>query len=259
MYPTFVYSPQEFPLIPGSWVRCRFSAGTFQTGVITELDLSKPAFSLAGENLKALAAPSEWGNPFSMDQIQKPEISGSYPGDYVSEGQPYVLPIMGATSLTVSSPFKFRINPVTKKAEHHKGLDIAMPSGTPLVALADGEVMYTRNGTLSPDAGYYIVIKYEDEINGGDLYSRYLHMVGPSPKKKGDKVTQGEIVGAVGNTGRSTGPHLHFELGKKYPTSIGGTIGQIFDPVAYWPEGTYVTKQGVALVLETEPGGASST
>ena len=57
MYPTFVYSPQEFPLIPGSWVRCRFSAGTFQTGVITELDLSKPAFSLAGEPLKALAAP----------------------------------------------------------------------------------------------------------------------------------------------------------------------------------------------------------
>ena len=158
----------------------------------------------------------------------------------------------------MGSSFKFRINPVTKEPETHKALDIGAAAGTPLVALADGEVVYTRNGTLSPEAGYYIIIKYEDKINGGDLYSRYLHMVGPSPKSRGDKVEQGEIVGGVGNTGRSTGAHLHFELGKVYPGAVGGTLGQLFDPVAYWPEGSYVTTEGTALIFETIPGAGSA-
>ena len=79
MYPTFVYSPQEYPLIPGSWVRCRFSAGTYQSGIITELDITKPAFSLMGDPTAPLAEPSAWGNPFSLSQIRPPTIAGSYP------------------------------------------------------------------------------------------------------------------------------------------------------------------------------------
>lgn len=178
-----------------------------------------------------------------------------YPGDFTpanGDELAYDLPIKGTTPLLVASPYADRINPITNSPQRHKGLDIAKEEGAELVALENGEVRFA-NDEMSDSAGWYVVIKYEDKINGGDLYSRYLHMKDKALFKTGDRVSRGDVVGYVGNTGNSTGAHLHWELGSK---SRGGgkILRERFNPIAYYPEGTFTDKStGKALVLESHP------
>lgn len=104
----------------------------------------------------------------------------------------------------VSSMFNmYRLNPVTRKIMPHKGVDFAVPIGTPVLAVGDGLVIFKKN---DPFAGNYIVIKH-----GRQYITRYMHL------KKifvqvGEKVKKGDKIASSGNTGRSTGPHLHFEI-----------------------------------------------
>lgn len=93
----------------------------------------------------------------------------------------------------------------------HKGVDLAAPTGTKIRASADGIVLIARNG-YNGGFGNYVVVQHPNGVK-----TLYAHMskLGTSP---GAKVSQGETIGYVGNTGRSTGPHLHFEvLGAKNP------------------------------------------
>ena len=87
----------------------------------------------------------------------------------------------------------------------HKGMDFAAPSGTPIYASGDGKVTYAgRKGSY----GNYVKIRHQNGYS-----TAYAHM--KSVKKgvrKGSKVKQGEVIGYVGTTGRSTGPHLHYEV-----------------------------------------------
>ncbi len=122
----------------------------------------------------------------------------------------------------VTSPYGWRTHPVTGERKFHYGVDIAGPNamGQPIISVADGivfQVNYTNNA-----AGYNVRIKHIDE-DGNEWQSRYCHMshIGV---KAGQQVKQGDVIGAVGNTGRSTGPHLHFEL--KF-------CGQLVDPYPY--------------------------
>ncbi|TGY41623.1 hypothetical protein E5347_11460 [Clostridium sartagoforme] len=86
----------------------------------------------------------------------------------------------------------------------HKGIDIAGDTGDDVIAAMDGEVIYSEYN----DGGYgnLIIVKHED-----DMETYYGHL-NESYVKVGDKIKKGDIIGAVGNTGFSTGPHLHFEL-----------------------------------------------
>ena len=85
----------------------------------------------------------------------------------------------------------------------HTGTDLAKPSGTPILSAAPGKVLEV--GFQDGGLGNYI---YVDHGNGN--VTRYGHMVGKSPLKKGDTVDAGTEIGKVGSTGNSTGPHLHF-------------------------------------------------
>ncbi|USD34288.1 MULTISPECIES: M23 family metallopeptidase [Vibrio] len=106
----------------------------------------------------------------------------------------------------ISSPFSHsRFHPVTRTMAPHLGTDYAVPVGTPVVSISSGEVIASR---YHPIAGNYIVIQHP-----GGLKTRYLHLSNRYVSK-GDVVLQGETVGTSGNTGRTTGPHLHFELWK---------------------------------------------
>ena len=120
-------------------------------------------------------------------------------------------------SSKVPSVAGYFVNPVPSAVKSrgikpgHKGVDLAAPTGTKIRASADGVVLIARNG-YNGGFGNYVVVQHPNGVK-----TLYAHMskLGTSP---GAKVSQGETIGYVGNTGRSTGPHLHFEvLGAKNP------------------------------------------
>jgi len=104
----------------------------------------------------------------------------------------------------VSSNFNpRRTNPVTGRIAPHRGVDFAMPQGTPVLAVGDGEVVVAKR---SGAAGYYVAIRH-----GRTYTTRYMHLR-KLLVKPGQKVKRGDRVALSGNTGRSTGPHLHYEV-----------------------------------------------
>lgn len=113
----------------------------------------------------------------------------------------FVTPVSGV----LTSPFGPRNHPILKRVVLHKGVDWAAPSGTPIVAAFDGTVKYAGDG-----GGYGNVIYI---THPGNRETRYAHMSKFSPLgKAGTAVRAGDVIGFVGTTGRSTGPHLHFEI-----------------------------------------------
>lgn len=115
----------------------------------------------------------------------------------------FVYPVMGPR---LSSDYGKRRHPIRRATQHHHGIDLAAPAGAPIRAIADGRVMFA-----DPYAGYgkLIVIQHSD-----GLTSHYGHCSRLSVEP-GATVRAGEIIGTVGSTGISTGPHLHFELRKQ--------------------------------------------
>ena len=111
--------------------------------------------------------------------------------------------LVPCTYTRFSSPFGYRIHPVYGDWRFHSGVDLAAPSGTPIIASRSGRVTVA---TYSWSAGYYVTI---DHLDG--YQTKYLHMTHyiVSP---GDYVTAGQVIGYVGSTGTSTGPHLHFSV-----------------------------------------------
>jgi murein DD-endopeptidase MepM/ murein hydrolase activator NlpD len=108
----------------------------------------------------------------------------------------------------ISSKFSYaRLHPVLKKYRPHTGIDYAAPAGTPVRAVADGTVTFKG---YKGAGGNTIYIKHP-----GNLKSGYLHLKGYAKGiATGKRVSQGQVIGYVGSTGRSTGPHLDFRLWK---------------------------------------------
>ncbi|QTP54216.1 peptidoglycan DD-metalloendopeptidase family protein [Billgrantia sulfidoxydans] len=107
-------------------------------------------------------------------------------------------------SYRMSSSFNpRRTHPVTGRVSPHRGTDWAMPIGTPVTAPADGRVEKVGN---HPMAGRYIVVRHDNGYR-----TRYLHL-SRALVNRGDRVSMGERIALSGNTGRSTGPHLHYEV-----------------------------------------------
>ena len=103
----------------------------------------------------------------------------------------------------ISSTFGYRTSPFTGRKELHKGLDIAAKEGTPIIATADGVVSFAgKKGLL----GNCIIID-----NGYGITTRFGH-ASKLLKKRGDTVKRGDVIALIGNTGRSTGPHVHYEV-----------------------------------------------
>ncbi len=105
----------------------------------------------------------------------------------------------------ISMAFGQNKHPITGQWYIHKGMDISTyRSGDPVVATANGQVVTIG---YDPDGyGNYIVVKHKHGI-----YTRYAHL-STSRVKKGDHVSQHQIIGTIGNTGQTTGPHLHYEI-----------------------------------------------
>lgn len=113
---------------------------------------------------------------------------------------PAVKPVEGGW---LTSRFGYRESPFTGRREFHKGVDIANRRGTPVMATADGVVSFVgKKGLL----GNVVVLDH-----GHGLVTRYAHLQ-KWLVKRGEKVKRGDVIAKMGNTGRSTGPHVHYEV-----------------------------------------------
>ena len=118
-------------------------------------------------------------------------------------------------TINPGSPWGPRRHPITgQPGRMHHGVDVACPVGTPLIAGADGKIVNKGHHSKS---GVTLVIKHR-----GNFHTAYYHLREPSFLNEGDRVKAGDIVAYSGNTGASTGPHVHFELrrGRQQATSI---------------------------------------
>ena len=134
----------------------------------------------------------------------------------------FLWPIYGE----ISSPYGWRVHPITKRLSFHTGLDIAAPEGTPIFAAESGIVTFAgRKG------GYGLLII----VKSGKYQILYGHL-SKICVYNGQFVKKGQLIGRVGNTGLSTGPHLHFEV---------RIDGKHTNPVAYLPSSRkmYVLKK----------------
>ncbi len=126
----------------------------------------------------------------------------------------------------VSSTYGMRKDPFTHNPRFHKGLDLAAPAGMDVRAAKEGEVVYAG---FQPGYGNTVVVQHS-----GGLQTRYAHL-GSTSVRVGDTIAAEQVIGTVGDTGHSTGPHLHFEVTR---------WGRNVDPLSAMTTGTNSLKGG---------------
>ncbi|MBV1917688.1 MAG: M23 family metallopeptidase [Sphingomonadaceae bacterium] len=149
--------------------------------------------SFESNNVPALAAVAEAQNQAGLS-------GSSMRGARAEVSIPSRVPLAG---LTLTSNFGMRVHPVSGRRRAHKGIDLAAPTGTPIYATGDG--LISRASWFS-SYGLYVAIEH-----GSQIQTRYAHMSRLNVAQ-GQRVHKGDIIGYVGSTGRSTGPHLHYEV-----------------------------------------------
>ena len=190
----------------------------------TEADKLLSELMAAGEEYEALLAEAEAAAGQLADDIQDVKVAyddakykewlatsvppttspkptgGSAGGSNIVAGITWLVP---CSYTRYSSPFGYRVHPVYKDWRFHYGVDLAAPSGTPIIATRSGVVATAK---FSSSAGYYVTVDHQDGFS-----SQYMHMT-HYIVSEGDSVSAGQVIGYVGSTGTSTGPHLHFSI-----------------------------------------------
>ncbi|GAA5055936.1 hypothetical protein GCM10023208_20290 [Erythrobacter westpacificensis] len=137
------------------------------------------------------------------DIIAAPRIAVSVPSR---------MPVDG---VQLTSGYGMRDHPILRQRRQHNGVDLAAPRGTPVYATADGMVEMAK---YWGSYGNYVQIGH-----GGDLETRYAHLSSYTVSD-GQQVRKGDLIGYIGSTGRSTGPHLHYEV---------RVAGEAVNPIPY--------------------------
>jgi len=130
---------------------------------------------------------------------------------------PAIQPVSNADLKRIASGFGYRIDPVYKTVKLHPGLDFAAPAGTPIYATANGTVEFA--GNRGDGYGNNVI------INHGYGYKTLFGHMFKIKARTGQRVTRGEVIGWVGSTGKSTGPHCHYEVIKN---------GNKIDPIYFF-------------------------
>ena len=153
------------------------------------------------------------------------------PATSIAVSIPSQMPVDGART---TSNYGMREHPVIGGRRAHKGIDLAAPTGTPVYATADGVV---QRADRFSSYGLYIAIDH-----GASLQTRYAHL-SRLAVAAGERVKKGEVIGYVGSTGRSTGPHLHYEV---------RVDGQAVNPIPYMVESD--AQRRVMMVADSTGG-----
>ena len=119
---------------------------------------------------------------------------------------PAIQPVRNIQLKRISSYFGYRIDPMYKVKKFHEGIDFSAPKGTPVHVTGDGKVIQVRRSMR----GYGNEIRVD---HGFGYITLYAHL-SAFKVKKGQRVKRGQVIGLVGNTGKSTAPHLHYEVRK---------------------------------------------
>ncbi|MCK4956815.1 MAG: peptidoglycan DD-metalloendopeptidase family protein [Candidatus Cloacimonetes bacterium] len=151
-------------------------------------------YNLLINNLDILKAKVEFNYDSHQDLVKQVELK-----ELLYRNTPSIYPTYGR----ISDHYGWRTHPITKIRSYHHGLDFGNKSGTAIYATADGEVKITGRKRLF---GKYIQLSHKFGYQ-----TKYAHL-DKILVKKGDVVKRGQIIGLMGNTGRSTGAHLHYEV-----------------------------------------------
>lgn len=168
-----------------------------------EYELSSKVTGLKYESLELkslfdLAQESELKTSKQLEELKK----------FLVEAQKHALKLQSIPDIApvrgrLTSIFGWRKSPISKQGRIHFGIDIAAPSGSPIYATANGTVLRVNR---SDDYGKFVEIIHEKK-----MITRYAH-TSAVYVKEGSKIKKGDIIAAVGNTGHSTGPHVHYEI-----------------------------------------------
>lgn len=171
---------------PPPWeARISYSAGELLKNTYTDMDqlLREAQFLTA-----------------SFDTIESRLTSS----EKVRRHTPSILPLPTNTDWWETSSFGYRNHPFTGRKDFHNGVDISARPGTSILATADGEILTVNK---DKNLGWYVSIGH-----GFGFRTVYGHLKVKPPLRKGQKVKRGDTVGKLGNTGKSTGPHLHYAV-----------------------------------------------
>ena len=177
--------------------RISYSAGQILTHTYTDLDqLLREAQFLAA----------------SFDTIES-RLTNS---GKVRRHTPSILPLPTNTDWWETSPFGYRDHPFTGRKDFHNGVDISARPGTDILATANGVIQKVERDRL---IGHYVAIDH-----GHGLRTVYGHLLQRPNVQVGQQVKRGDVIGKLGNSGRSTGPHVHYAVHRS---------GQHRDPFRY--------------------------
>ncbi len=154
--------------------------------------------------------------------------------------------IVATKQWRISSEYGWRNHPIFKKRKFHKGVDIACPAGTPILSPAGGIV--TRKEYMR-GYGNVVYVKHPDGTE-----TRYAHMRNFANIQPGMQINQGDVLGYVGSTGHSTGPHLHFEMRDKNgnPLNPQDVFGNDFTNTSVTQPETYVPWEDAEKIRNNE-------
>ena len=204
MSQTFAWTVDFYSLQPGDWFKVLYSelyVGDKRIGIG---DIQAGVFYQGGKEL--------WAVPFTQDStLSFYDTVGN------SMRKTFLLAPLEYTN--ISSRYSHaRMHPIFHKVTEHLAVDFSAPMGTPVYAASDGTIITRTYGT---GAGYYVAIRHNS------VYTTvYMHFSRFGEFNVGDRVNQGDIIGYVGSTGWSTGPHLHYEVHEN---------GQKIDPLKFEP------------------------
>ena len=183
-----------------------------QTVEVTTTETVKVCYvTLSSKTLTGMIA----GN-LDSDQLERYNIYNSSRGCRQFLGSPFEQNWSGK----ISSYYGYRTSPTSGEVEMHNGLDIAMPEGTQILAVQDGTV---QAAAYSSSYGNYIILENNDGYKTLYAHCRSLQV------SAGQEVKTGDVIATVGNTGNSTGPHLHIEFSYE---------GEMYNPYFYLSNGT---------------------
>jgi murein DD-endopeptidase MepM/ murein hydrolase activator NlpD len=172
----------------------------------------------------------------SFDEVTKLALNK----DKMVKSIPAIMPIALDQLTRVSSHYGYRIDPHYKKRKMHQGMDFTARTGTPIHVSGDGEVVEVKKSRR----GYGNKVVVDHGFGYKTLYA-HLHTIGV---KEGQKVKRGEVIGTVGNTGKSIGPHLHYEVRKN---------NKPINPINFYFDDLTPEQYNEMIEQSTQPGGQS--